>query len=708
MRRRLIICAALGILALAFALAVNRNCFELGPDGAGWQAYLDYQWADRAAYSQEGVDAHQGDFDAYYPLVADYTIPGAFYRLLGRAHAPGQRAMYAGYVAVLVVLVFAAGRWFGLAPPVALLASLISGFFLPPFVVHREALTFHFLHLNPHWMELIIFSLLAIWSVWALDGRWSLSRWLLICVPAACITIEVLGVGAMVIFTPWVVVYSGVSLFFSRNRTALVQKLLSAIVVIITIVVSGQAAYLLGLERYSAYNVFGHEFDWDLPTLGRMSIFFHLPYGRLLIILGIIGAVLAIVRDRGRLRQLGIAHLVAVATFAAAATAFYFVMSGGYRTSSPLYFETTLLPFAVMFSAYAIVELVWRAGGRVRNLPYSLASELALWGVLVVVAGYNAFSAAGFVRDECRPQQIYDRLGVNQVVSKMQATIALKPGVVFSGNEATMDWVDDQKRVDFGEMNDNNRIRFNQTGNETRLYGLWHYDIPTMYQYFTFITAPYYLFMTDFLSRPQDWQTRSGLVLTHIDPRILRLLGVRYVVTNHSSSAGREVVLQQLERGETLRLIELPSPNLGNYSPTSVIRVDSFHDGLLRIHDSKFDGRSTVVTDSTDPAIDGPLIPATNARLTYETYGFRLQANSTGKSLLIVPAQFSRCWSVEGSGSPQLFRANTLQLGVAFTGDIDARLVFRYGPLFAASCRLRDVADMQRLDIAHGRVVPRT
>jgi hypothetical protein len=555
-------------------------------------------------------------------------------------------------------------------------------------------------------MQLIIFSLLAIWSVWALDGVWSLRRWLLVCVPAACITLEVLSVGAMVIFTPWVLVYGGVSLFFSRNRAALVQKLLAAVLVIV-VVASGQAAYLLGQERYSAYHFFGHEFDWDVPVLPRLSIFFHLPYGRLLVVLGILGAILAIVRGQTRLRPLAIAHLVAAATFGIAATAFWFIMANGYRTSSPLYFETTLLPFAVIFSAYAIVDILWRIFGRFRGMTYLRTAEGALWTFLIAVVMYNGFAAADFVRDECRPQQIYSRIGLNQAVTAMRATIALKPNSVFEGNEATIDYVD-TPRTNFGEMNDNNRMRFSQTGNETRLYGLWHYDIPTMYQYFTFITAPYYLFMTEFLSRPQDWQTRSGLVLTQVDPRILRLLGVRYLVTDHATDAGREVVNQSLTEGKTLRLIELPSPNLGNYSPTAVIRVDTFHDGLLRIHDPKFDGRTTVVTDSTDPAIDGPLTPATNARLTYETYGFRVQATSTGKSLLVIPAQFSRCWSAAGNGSPQLFRANTMQLGVAFTGNLDARLVFRYGPLFAASCRLRDAADMQRLDIAHGRVVART
>ncbi len=48
-----------------------------------------------------------------------------------------------------------------------------------------------------------------------------------------------------------------------------------------------------------------------------------------------------------------------------------------------------------------------------------------------------------------------------------------------------------------------------------------------------------------------------------------------------------------------------------------------------------------------------------------------------------------------------------MQLGIAFSGNLDARLVFRNGPLFAGSCRLDDAKDMNRLDIAHGRVIKR-
>jgi hypothetical protein len=93
--------------------------------------------------------------------------------------------------------------------------------------------------------------------------------------------------------------------------------------------------------------------------------------------------------------------------------------------------------------------------------------------------------------------------------------------------------------------------------------------------------------------------------------------------------------------------------------------------------------------------------------LTYETYGFHVEAESSGNSILVLPPQFSRCWSAEGRGAPVLFRANLMQLGLRFSGKLDARLIFRYGPLFASGCRLMDIADIERMHISQSRAVPR-
>ena len=58
---------------------------------------------------------------------------------------------------------------------------------------------------------------------------------------------------------------------------------------------------------------------------------------------------------------------------------------------------------------------------------------------------------------------------------------------------------------------------------------------------------------------------------------------------------------------------------------------------------------------------------------------------------------------MSGSGNPELFRANLMQLGVRFTGTLDANLTFRFGPLFASQCRIDDIKDMERLGIREAR-----
>lgn len=71
--------------------------------------------------------------------------------------------------------------------------------------------------------------------------------------------------------------------------------------------------------------------------------------------------------------------------------------------------------------------------------------------------------------------------------------------------------------------------------------------------------------------------------------------------------------------------------------------------------------------------------------------------------MLVLPIQYSHCWSVEGVGLPGLFRANLLQLGVRFRGNLDAKLAFRHGPIFAGTCRMEDLHDMTRLRIGEAR-----
>lgn len=144
---------------------------------------------------------------------------------------------------------------------------------------------------------------------------------------------------------------------------------------------------------------------------------------------------------------------------------------------------------------------------------------------------------------------------------------------------------------------------------------------------------------------------------------------------------------------------------MGNYSPVREVRANDFPGAMRAMHQADFDGSRTVVT--MDGALDHPLVPARQVQLVYTKEGFHLTATSNGYSVLVLPVQYSHCWTAEGTGNPVLFRADAMQLGVSFSGKLDARLVFQLGPILAGQCRVDDLHDMERLRIDRARSATR-
>jgi hypothetical protein len=58
----------------------------------------------------------------------------------------------------------------------------------------------------------------------------------------------------------------------------------------------------------------------------------------------------------------------------------------------------------------------------------------------------------------------------------------------------------------------------------------------------------------------------------------------------------------------------------------------------------------TMFLRSFRDALKGNFVPATNVRLVYNAEGFHSYAQSACELLLLLPVQFSHCWTVSGSG----------------------------------------------------------
>ena len=325
------------------------------------------------------------------------------------------------------------------------------------------------------------------------------------------------------------------------------------------------------------------------------------------------------------------------------------------------------------------------------------SAALVLVGIIAAIADYNF---AAIPRQSQCVGGGFSPIRSTAITEMLRHNIALQAGAPFRGLVATIDAVKPGRSGDWIEFHHHDRSLWQETGNDHRTVGLWHFDIPTLFQYHTFITPPYYLVLTDFLSDRADHQLRSEITLTHVDPAFMALWGVRYVITDNDAQGGREVARMPTEHFGTLRLIELPHPNLGGYSPVLTVYADDFAATPRLMHQAGFDGRNTVVTEEH---FDEKLVQASDVELDYTKDGLHLTAVSTGRSVLVLPAQYSHCWTADGAGEPRLFRANGAQLGVSFAGKLNARLIFRLGPLLAGACRVEDLRDMARLRIDQAR-----
>jgi hypothetical protein len=512
---------------------------------------------------------------------------------------------------------------------------------------------------------------LIVAALWALDGGGRWRKLLLSAAPAACLMIAIVGEAPHVLFiVPTVALYGGASFLAASRWRDNTPRLLAILAMIALPLELGCFTYYYGIN-YTAFRFFPDRIEH--PLGGRLALstaFWISPIGKPVIGLGIAGAVWAAVTGPRKLRVFAAAHVVGSAIYFAIGIwlAFYAV---DFRGSWPVYFETGIWPISLLFAVFVALAVFRSAlllGARLLRYRGERAAGGSGWALLaLVVASVGAVNiAAGSSGDPCAGAG-WDPSRPTPITELLQQQIGLEPGQPFRGLVATIDHIPQKGPADWISLHYQDQRVWAATGNDHRTVGLWQYQIPTLFRIHTFITPPYFLLLTEFLSRPGDRQLRSVIVLSRYDPDYLRLLGVRYLVTDRDVDFGRVVASLPIKDSETLRLIELADANRGDYSPTQVARVPDFRAGIAAMRAAGFDGRKVVVTDS---ALPGSLVPAGNMRLTYERYGLRLQAESARQSLLVLPAQFSHCWHAKGEGNPELFRADMMQLGVSFSSRL--------------------------------------
>jgi hypothetical protein len=539
----------------------------------------------------------------------------------------------------------------------------------------------------------------------ATGGIFALLLYSLICDPlwAMISGISILGAFAVVALSPL------------RVRPILVRSAALGCCLLL-LLGSGAIGYVYTLSQYSARLWFSDELSYA-PQAFLASIAFISPktagsYYSICALGWLLGMLLAC----GRVRVLVTAGLISFVILAAYSTTFLLMLK--WWLPLPLYIEHSLFPLftiaaiagywatlrAITLAVYpALIKVraqVASVIGMKRPLATSSSSRaapgifhpqssvLAAWVSALVVAGSIPTAATIYVVRASATAPHFDVPFPNEpeLAHYLGEAIGLSTGGEFRGSLTFVV----QAALDLATMSN-----------------LWIRGIPTINEYSQLVT-PQALYL-----RPALFKRDIVLgELNHFVPWIgergsydvlfktLQALGMRYIIFAGRVPAADQVHLPFVTMprrpvgdptGDWV-VYELPNPNRGNYSPTEVVTAKSGSDIIAALEAPHFDFTKQAVLTT---AINEPLVPARDMRLSLIRGGLHVSGRSDGTSLVVLPQQFSHCLRARDTGV-RLVRANLLMTGVIFSGNVDTDIVFDYG-IFSPGCRRLDLAELKQL-----------
>jgi hypothetical protein len=677
------------------ALYIKRAQLFAGLDGGYFRELARQQFEWHVPIFSAGMDLLQGLGDIFFPL--NLTLFPAF---IAASHfgssTTAKVVTYGVILAELTIAVIFFGRSLDASPRISIAAALLTCLLYFPF--YGSGLVHMIFALGP-WYGSLIAASLTIGGAFIRIGR---QNWFTDLVLSLLIFLFLtwMVLAALTFFTlagPFFILCIISGIVAGANGAERWRKIAVVVAATIFLTASGPALYLAGLLLDTAASTFPVELSNDRATFYYASILFHWksvgPCGPLLVLLAIAGSILTIFERKHRtLRVFAITLLTYLGsrlTFAVLTIVFDF-----WRGPSPLYFEFFVIPLYAIFATLFLDHVF----GRIRKIldwqpPTENQIKIYLVAGSTLVAIGLAIGKKSFDYGFPFPPK------TTAFTSILKDEAGVAPGSPFRGRTVTMTGRSIDRAVNWFDLVTYDYGVSNQIGNDLRVTGLHFFGIPSLFEYVPTMTPAFYATTSRLFALPEDKQMRSVSVLRNIAPRNLAMFGVRFIITDGPFNGEAKLRATLPLTGQTLYLLEIAHPNLGDYSPTIVTKPSLATDVIRRMEDADFDPSREIIADL--PATKQALEPARRSRLIFDGVSVKVTAESSGESILLLPLEFSRCLEIRSSqlGKPLLFRANLVETGILFAGRLDATLSIRTGPFSNPGCRLEDYFELRSLRI---------
>lgn len=607
-------------------------------------------------------------------------------------------ASYLIIAGIVFLAAYALARLLSQSPTVALTAGWILGFLTTPFVPRQ--FFYEILAVAPAFVVIVAAPVVGFWLV-SRAGRSSLLADAAIAAGLVALAFYLLAAAslALPILAAGMAIYVVLALALARRRSELLRKLAVIAAALIVATLLRWPWYVLGLFLDTAPNLFPEDFTVVYHDKNVASIMFQgQQFGRagpLLVISSAVGAVLSLRSGTSELRAAAWTVLACIVTFIGAGIVL--TVMPHWIFPPPVYLEVAVWPLYGLFAAVTllgIVDFVAKQFARTRLLADRPARAQA-----IVLAAVFVFAVVLVLKKSPTAIGYPFPPRISPVVAILKANIALDSLSKFNGRILTAAPVKPDGGDAWSQQSDAARDWAQTSGNDEMSIGLWYYRVPTLFEYNQFLSPAFHALVKRALQRPPIAHQRNITVLDYPDPRVLKLLGVRYVLMPQPDGSLGELRASEDRSGKQWGLIELPEPNLATYSPTSIETRDDLSSMLDFVVDDSVDLSKQAVAQEQVP---GPLTPVRSVALSTAGKDLRVAADGDGRSLIIVPVEFSHCLELietpprQESGATVL-RIDGLLTGIVFTHHIDAVLSFRIGPLHNPACRWADYRDLKAL-----------
>lgn len=668
-------------------LAIKSNQLFIGLDGGYIRDLARRQFAWSVPLFSSSIDYFQGVGDVFFSGANNTLFPSF---VMGQVFGVTDAAKVAIYLTCIVevtLAIFLFARTIGASRTVSFAGALLMPLLTFPF--QKYGAVYGIFALSPQNAEFIAASLI-IAVCYLKFGRVGLRHdWFhAVAILAILFWMVHAGILGLILAGPSLLLAGVSGLIVASGRTERVYKI--SLVVVTAALFAAPFLYLAGLVLNSAPITSPLELENNRSTWLFASILFHWysvgPAGPLLVIAAVIGAfIISFDRTVPMLRVFAITLL----TYLGTRLSFWLltVLFDFWRGPSALYFEFFVFPLYAIFATHFVIWIVRFFWIRIGYAEWTTEQTRVS---LVVGASALALTCAAFTRAPKIPL-VYPP-AQTALTSLLRSEVGLSPPGPFRGRVATLTGRTIDHGVSWLDLHSYDFSLEHRFGNEMRLVGLNFFDVPALFQYGSTMTPAFYALTSRFLSDPRDTQMRSVSAWRRYDPKLLALLGVRFVITD-SPINGLASAKEEVSGVDRLFAYRLSQPNTGDYSPTEVVPPTRARDFLMYFGRQEFDPRKQVVASL--PIVVDVLTPAVKSRYEFDGVAIHIAARSEGHSLLVLPLEFSRCLMIEAtSGAPSLFRADLLLTGVLFTGELDATIRLHTGPYIRPMCRLADLKDL--------------